>query len=252
VLRDKLLEHGAGAERGFRWRSHEITRIEGLSDGVFAFAVTLLVVSLEVPKTFDELWVMMRGFGAFAVCFAMLIQLWHAQYLFFRRYGLQDSITIALNCVLLFLVLFYVYPLKFLFTFVISMWTGGGNAVRLPDGSVHRIIHDNQIVTLMVVYGLGFAAVFVILALLYAHANRRSAALQLTPVEAFDTRTSAWQHLATASVGFLSVAIALALGPAWAGLAGLSYMLIAVVQTVLGTMRGKRRRRLIAGLAASA
>ena len=41
-------------EPGFRWRGSEIARIEGLSDAVFAFAVTLLVVSLEVPKTFQR------------------------------------------------------------------------------------------------------------------------------------------------------------------------------------------------------
>jgi hypothetical protein len=42
-----------GSKNDFRWRSHEITRMKGFSEAVFAFAVTLLVVSLEVPKTFE-------------------------------------------------------------------------------------------------------------------------------------------------------------------------------------------------------
>src|SRR5690349_14135026 len=115
-------------EQGFRWRGGEIARIEGLSDAVFAFAVTLLVVSLEVPKNFEELTVILRGFLPFGICFAMLMQVWHEQYRYFRRYNLQDATSTFLNCVLLFVVLFYVYPLKFLFTYLVASWTGGPRA----------------------------------------------------------------------------------------------------------------------------
>lgn len=37
----------------FRIRGKEISRAEGLSDAAFGFAITLLVVSLEVAKTSD-------------------------------------------------------------------------------------------------------------------------------------------------------------------------------------------------------
>src|SRR5580658_3875254 len=97
---------------GFRHRGHHhVSRIESFSDAVFAFALTLLVVSLSVPRTFDELLGAMAGFPGFAVSFALLAQIWYYQYLFFRRYGLTDRMTILLNIILLFVVVFYTNPL---------------------------------------------------------------------------------------------------------------------------------------------
>ncbi len=89
-------------------RNYEIQRIETFSDGVFAFAVTLLIVSLEVPHSFEELLMTMRGFFAFGISFLILISIWNEQHRFFRLYGMDDSRTIALNGFLLFIVLFYV------------------------------------------------------------------------------------------------------------------------------------------------
>lgn len=51
----------------FRMRGHDVLRLEALSDVVFGFALTLLVVSLHVPRTFDDLMVAMRGFPAFLI-----------------------------------------------------------------------------------------------------------------------------------------------------------------------------------------
>src|SRR5438445_8553145 len=149
MIREKLINKSIGDNKKFRWRSHEISRIEGLSDAVFAFAVTLLVVSLEVPRTFSELMYAMRGFGAFAISFTLLFIVWYNQYKFFRRYGLQDNVTMVLNGILLFVVLFYVYPLKFVFTLIVNMFTGGGAELRLPNGTVERMVEStDQIATL--------------------------------------------------------------------------------------------------------
>jgi len=120
MIRKQLMESRGGGEADFRWRGHEVTRLEGFTDAVFAFAVTLLVVSLEVPQTFPELLVVMRGFFAFGICFAPLAFVWYEHYCFFRRYGLENPWAVALNCALLFFVLFYFYPLKFLFSSMFS------------------------------------------------------------------------------------------------------------------------------------
>ena len=48
----------------FRWRGDGVSRIEGLSDTVFGFAITLVAVSLEVPRTAPEALRVICGAGA--------------------------------------------------------------------------------------------------------------------------------------------------------------------------------------------
>ena len=251
MIREKLIDKQIGRSAEFRWRSHEISRIEGLSDAVFAFAVTLLVVSLEVPKTFSELKLAMHGFGAFAISFALLFFVWFNQYKFFRRYGLQDNFTIVLNAVLLFVVLFYVYPLKFLFTYLVNALSGGHGEVRLPNGNIEAMVEDGQMQQLMVIFGVGYVAIFAVFILLYWHAFRRRQQLELNELEIFDTRNSILEAILNCGVGLLSIAVAVVGGERYGGLAGPVYMLLGVILTVNGAVMGKRRRRLEASLASA-
>ncbi len=187
---------------GFRMRGIEVTRLEGFSDAVFGFALTLLVVSLDVPKTFTDLLATMRGFPAFAVCFTLLVLVWNAHYNFSRRYGLQDTTARVLTCVLLFLVLFYVYPLKFLFnvSFNISF-----NGRALSNSSP---ITGRELSLLLTIYGLGFAAVYLALALLYRHAYNLRDELALSELERLDTRFLRARFFGMVVVGLLAAAIA--------------------------------------------
>jgi uncharacterized membrane protein len=243
MIREKLIKNEIGSRKDFRWRSHEISRIEGLSDAVFAFAVTLLVVSLEVPKTFTELAATMRGFGAFAISFALLFMIWFNQFKFFRRYGLQDNITVCLNGVLLFVVLFYVYPLKFLFSYLVNAFTGGHGEVRLANGNVEAMVEGNQMATLMLIFGLGYVAIFGIFILLHLHAYRKRSALGLNELELFDTRNSIQESTLNCCVGLLSICIAV-FGGRYSSLSGPAYMLVGIVLTIHGMVMGRGRRRL--------
>ena len=244
MVREKLAEKGIGQSSGFRWRSHEITRIEGFSDAVFAFAVTLLVVSLEVPRTFDELSGTMQGFLAFALASAILFVIWYNQYKFFRRYGLQDVTTITLNAALLFVVLYFVYPLKFLFNWLVKVFTRSGTMVHLENGLMTDIIRPEQTGELMVIYGLGYVAVFGIFVVMYIHALRRKDQLALSLLEEFDTRTSTRELALQAAVGVASVTIAFIGGNRWALWSGLTYMLIGPVLWVHGSVSRRKRRKL--------
>src|ERR1051326_8106416 len=123
MIREPLIEKGVGKSATFRWRGGSVSRLGGFSDAGFGFALTLLVVSLEVPRTFDGLLAAFTELGAFAVNFMLLFFIWTRHFLFFRRYGLEDGITTVLNGALLFLVLFYVYPLKFMNSIALRAFT---------------------------------------------------------------------------------------------------------------------------------
>jgi len=175
-----------GHEEGFEWRGREVSRLEGLSDAVFGFAITLLVVSLEVPESVAELLHAMRGFFGFALSFALLFRLWGYQYRFFRRYGLEDPTTIRLNGVLLFVVLFFVYPLKFMTQTLTDFLLGGGLTTLRPGVLSHALAGGGYDLLLMF-YG-GFGTVFLVLGLMYLHAYRMRDAIGLNALEALDTR----------------------------------------------------------------
>ena len=242
MFRSSAQEHGIGVEKNFRWRAGEITRLEGFSDAVFAFALTLLVVSLEVPHTFDELIDTMRGFPAFAICFAILVQVWFYHYRYFRRYGLQDGLTVVLNAALLFVVLFYVYPLKFLFTTLVGSITGGATVGgRTP---LDAMLGPQDMPMLMTIYGLGFAAVFGILAVLYLNAYRKRAELELDAHEVLLTEHSLFENIGVACVGLLSATVAHMLPLGMSGLAGFLYFLIPAYATGCGVYFGRRTKEL--------
>jgi hypothetical protein len=243
MLRAQFIKNDIGTG-AFRWRSHEISRIEGLSDAVFGFAITLLVVSLEVPKTFNELLHAMRGFGSFAICFTLLFTVWYNQYKFFRRYGLSDTITVVLNGALLFVVLFYVYPLKFLFSSLIDRFAGRHNEVVLPNGAIEAVIAPAQVGSLMIIFGIGYFAVFGVFVLLYLRAYRKREELELNRLELFDTRSSVQENALHCTIALLSIATVVFGGPQMAGLAGIIYMLTGIAMGVHGTAMGKQRRKL--------
>jgi hypothetical protein len=152
--------------------SSTVSRLEGLSDAVFAFALTLLVVSLEVPRTFDDLMNTIRSFPAFAVCFALLINVWYYHYKFFRRYGLEDFLTIVINAFLLFIVLFYVYPLKFVFSNLIDPLFGLDHVFVAADSTRQPAIASGQFRPLMLFYSAGFAMICSLFIVMHLHAER--------------------------------------------------------------------------------
>lgn len=99
----------------FVWRGQTVTRIENLSDIVFALALGMLVSSSSAPQTFSDLQQFLISIIPVTAAFAVLLSIWNRHFVFFRRYGLADGRVIFLNACMLFVVLFLAYPLRFAF-----------------------------------------------------------------------------------------------------------------------------------------
>jgi uncharacterized membrane protein len=180
------------------------TRLEAFSDAIFGFAATLLVVSLDVPSTYEALVRSLYGFVAFGLSFAMLVGIWAMHRDFFRRYPLGDTRTVLLNTALLFLVLFYVYPLKFLTRLIaVMLFRGhfGGDTVT---------IQGEQLGGMFTIYGFGWAAVFVCLALMYLHAAREAPRVGFSGVQVSDAYDRFGAFLVMSLLGIVSAGFAMA------------------------------------------
>lgn len=226
MLRSLLHDHYDSD--GFRLRGLGFSRLDGFSDVVFGFALTLLVVSLEVPKDYTELHHLLTGFLPFAVSFLLLMLVWFAHFQFFRRFGTHDAGTLWLNGMLLFVILFYVYPLKFLF---LSALSAHGASIESRD----------QMQELVLLFAGGFALIYYLFSALYANGYRQRNALQLTPMELALTRTYIVEEAGTATIGVL-VCVVAAIFPAKASICCLLFMLIGGWKSYAGARAGKIRR----------
>lgn len=222
---------------GIRQRGLEMTRTETFTDAAFAFAVTLLVISIDaVPTSYDDMVRALEGIPAFGLSFALLAMFWHGHWQWSRRFGLEDGPSILLSLVLVFVILTYVYPLKYLATLFVAWVSGGG------IGGQVGLTGADELGRIFAIYGVGFIAANACLVGLNLHAYRRREALMLDPREAFGAGSEAGAWALAAGVGGLSVGVALLLpdGGAWAGFA---YMLLPVVMPTYGVVQTRRAAR---------
>jgi uncharacterized membrane protein len=227
-------------------RRHGVTRLEGFSDAVFGFALTLLVVSLDVPNNVDELLNDMQGLVGFALTFAMVCWIWYEHNVFFRSYGLEDQWTVFLNCVLLFVVLFYVYPLKFLTAALMQQFFGIGR----EGGPSFQGSTPNEGAALMLLYSSGIVLLFFIFVMLYRHAWKKRASLDLTEKEELSLKYGQRAHMISMGLGVVSLVIVIA-NPVLAPIAGMIYGLMGPLHAWNGYKSGKAHSLLDKRLEAS-
>lgn len=187
----------------------DVLRMQAFSDGVFAFAATLLVVSLEVPGSYDELLEALAGFPALGIAFAAIVSLWAIHREFFARYPLGDSITMAINAVLLFIVLIYVYPLKLLAELAASQF------LRVGTSGVTDMT-PAQVQGVYVIFGLAVLVTSLAIAALHLRAWQLRDELELDDPARGELTARGWSYVGIGMGACLSIAAAaFGLGAGW-------------------------------------
>jgi uncharacterized membrane protein len=241
-LKDQLV----GLDQRIRYRGLNQTRIETFSDAVFALAITLVILSSTVPETFAELRVSMGDVLPFFFCVVLLVVIWTQHYKYFLKYGLQDKSTIVYNTFLLFLVLVYVYPLKFLMKFLVTLFTSLFTGDYASFNTTYAFqMQPGDMPFLMMVYGLGASLIFFTLSMLYGHAYKRREELELDDYEIFDAKTSVGTNVLMGAIPMLSFLIAL-IGPdapLTYTLSGFIYMLYPIIMPIYGMMVRKKMKK---------
>jgi len=210
---------------GFLDRGASTTRVEAFVDASFAFAVTLLVISLDaMPSSIGAMLDALKGVPAFLASFLQIMMFWSAHARWSRRFGLDDAASQRRGLLLVFLVLVYVYPLKILFGSLFA-WLSGG---WFPPVAPIRTMDDLRM--MFVMYGIAFGSLSLALASLNAHALRAAVAPALDDAERHRTRAEVrrWQFTALVAGASMLAALAVPAGsPPWLlGMPGMVYALL--------------------------
>lgn len=212
----------------FMWRGENVTRLENLSDIVFALSLGLLVTGGGGPRTYSALLSHMSNLPAVAFSMAILFLMWNFHFIYFRRYGLGDPRTIFLNALLLFLVLTIAHPLKFMSDVCIAVvYSLFGKTEALLG---YQIDFENT-GDLLGIYSIIYFCIFMVIFLMYQHALKQAENIGLTSKEKYLTKTAMNQCLLQAAFGVIVAVLAIftALGP----LSGMVYIFIGPMVWIL-------------------
>jgi len=221
---------------GFRLRGVEMTRLETFIDAAFAFAITMLVIAAQqIPDDIETLLAAFKNVPAFVASVIVLGIFWRGHWLWSRRYGLEDGISIFISWAMIVTILICMYPLKAVFS---SMW------FLLSGGQVGHTLgarSESQVRSLFAIFALGVTAIALEVVLLYLRAWQLREPLRLNPRERLITLYEVTGWSVPVGVGMISFVLALTLPReqmTWSGWVYFSMVILVPLHS------GYRRRKM--------
>jgi uncharacterized membrane protein len=223
---------------GYRLRGEGMTRLEVFSDAAFAFAVTMLVISLSsIPKDFEELVLAIKGIPSFAASFSVMMVIWFAHRRWSQRFGLDDGISALLTIILVFVVLVYVYPLKLIMDLMFFGFSGNWFPTEF------QVTSTSEVAGLVAFFSAGFLMIALILLGLYRRVSVKKDELCLSHLEQLLVRKEQLNWAVQVVASLLSTSFALVFMSSIGYLAGILFALTPVILPIV-TLRVRKQIRI--------
>src|SRR5256885_4884189 len=214
--------------RGFRLRGMEMTRLETFMDAAFAFAISMLVISAQqIPGNIQALLAAFKNVPTFVCSIAVLGIYWRGHWLWSRRYGLEDGVSILISWMMIVTMLIFIYPLKAIFG---AMWIFLSNGQLGQPFSLHTT--EAQARTIFAFYALGLIAISAEILLLNFRAWQLREPLRLNARERLMTRGELTGWSIPVSVGIVSLVFSFTLPIEQIAWCGWVYFLMAILVRV--------------------
>jgi hypothetical protein len=211
--------------RGFRLRGMEMTRLETFIDAAFAFAISMLVIAgSQVPDDIDTLLRAFRNVPTFICSIAVLGIYWRGHWLWSRRFGLEDGVSILISWSMIVTILIFIYPLKAIFG---AMWHFLSNGQVGQQFSLHTT--ETQARTIFAVYALALIALSAEILLLNLRAWQLREPLQLNARERLMTRGELTGWSIPVGMGIVSLVLSFVLPIEQIAWCGWVYFLMAIL-----------------------
>src|SRR5213595_2733059 len=192
---------------GFRLRGMEMTRLETFIDAAFAFAISMLVIAAQqIPDNIQALLAAFKNVPTFVCSIAVLGIYWRGHWLWSRRYGLEDGVSILISWAMIVTILIFIYPLKAIFG---AMWFFISSGQVGQPFSLHTT--EAQERTIFAIYALGLIAISAEILLLNLRAWQLREPLRLNAWERLMTRGELTGWSIPVSVGIVALIFALTL-----------------------------------------